>query len=71
MSCRGSPVPLCKSAGTKQLKVVHGASATCVLQNVDSGLLEVTVIEHQYQDSLRVWEDGVLIGERLGLLISI
>jgi hypothetical protein len=33
-------VPLCKSAGTKQLKVVHGASATCVLQNVDS-LLEV------------------------------
>ena len=38
MSCRGSPVPLCKSAGTKQLKVVHGASATCVLQNVDSGL---------------------------------
>ena len=36
MSCRGSPVPLCKSAGTKELKVVHGASATCVLQNVDS-----------------------------------
>jgi hypothetical protein len=31
-------VPLCKSAGTKQLKVVHGASATCVLQNADSGL---------------------------------
>jgi hypothetical protein len=29
-------VPLCKSAGTKELKVVHGASATCVLQNVDS-----------------------------------
>jgi hypothetical protein len=36
MSCRGSPVPLCKSAGVKELKVVHGASATCVLQNVDS-----------------------------------
>jgi len=31
-------VPLCKSAGTKELKVVHGASATCVLQNADSGL---------------------------------
>ena len=39
MSCRGSPVPLSKSAGTKQLKVVHGASATCVLQNAFSGLL--------------------------------
>jgi hypothetical protein len=39
MSCRGSPVPLCKSAGTKQLKVVHGAYATCVLQNVDSLLV--------------------------------
>jgi hypothetical protein len=38
MSCRGSPVPLCKSAGTKELKVVHDASATCVLQNVFSGL---------------------------------
>ena len=36
MSHRGAPVPLCKSAGTKELKVVHGASATCVLQNVDS-----------------------------------
>ena len=39
MSCRGSPVPLCKSTGTKELKVVHGASATCVLQNVDSLLV--------------------------------
>ncbi len=31
-------MPLCKSAGTKELKVVHGASATCVLQNAFSGL---------------------------------
>jgi hypothetical protein len=38
MSHRGAPVPLCKSAGTKELKVVHGASATCLLQNADSGL---------------------------------
>ena len=41
MSCRGSPVPLCKSTGTKELKVVHGASATCVLQNVDSLLAKL------------------------------
>ena len=38
MSCRGSPVPLCKSAGTNQLKVVYGSCATCVLQNAFSGL---------------------------------
>jgi hypothetical protein len=42
MSCRGSPVPLCKSAGTKELKVVHGASATCVLKNAFSGLERMT-----------------------------
>ncbi len=36
--CRGSPVPLCKGDGTKQLKVEYFACATCVLQNVDSHL---------------------------------
>ena len=36
MSCRGAPVPLCKSAGTKELKVVHDTSTNCLLQNVDS-----------------------------------
>ncbi len=45
MSCRGSPVPLCKSAGTKELKVVHGTSATCLLQNVDSLLLVQVRVE--------------------------
>ena len=37
--CRGSPVPLCKGTGTKQLKVDYFACATCVLQFADS-LLE-------------------------------
>ncbi len=36
--CRGSPVPLCKGTGTKQLKVDYFACATCVLQIADSGL---------------------------------
>jgi hypothetical protein len=34
--CRGSPVPLCKGTGTKQLKVDYFACATCVLQFADS-----------------------------------
>jgi hypothetical protein len=33
--------------------------------------LEVMVMGLQHQDSLRVWEDGVPIGKRPGLLISI
>ena len=41
MSHRGAPVPLSKGAGTKELKVVHGASATCLLQNAFSGLVLV------------------------------
>ena len=36
--CRGSPVPLCKGTGTKQLKVDYFACVTCVLQIADSGL---------------------------------
>ena len=41
--CRGSPVPLCKGTGTKQLKVDYFACATCVLQTADSGLVESPV----------------------------
>jgi hypothetical protein len=37
--CRGSPVPLCKGTGTKQLKVDYFDCDTCVLQIADS-LLE-------------------------------
>jgi len=40
--CRGSPVPLCKGTGTKQLKVDYFACATCVLQFADSLLIHVT-----------------------------
>ena len=41
--CRGSPVPLCKGTGTKQLKVDYFACATCVLQIADSGLESTAV----------------------------
>jgi hypothetical protein len=41
--CRGSPVPLCKGTGTKQLKVDYFDCATCVLQFADSLLYTIHV----------------------------
>jgi hypothetical protein len=61
MPCRGSPVPLSKSAGTKQLKVVHGASATCVLQNAFPGLFASHMSVGEVPPTLRLMETYITL----------